>query len=396
MISKRNNWRRVCLSDVVERHTERYDDPTAQGLDRYVKVAHFDLGDLRLSRWGSVVDGQLPPTFKFVFRRGMLLYPTRSPNLRQYVCPDFDGICGEKTLVIKSKDTGVLLSELLPFLFSTDALYRHCNSVAVGSVNAHVRWRDLAAYEFALPPLEEQRRIAEVLMAAEEGIQKMSDFEVSLESVFTSRLEHYLSVKQGHLPLIAVAKLLSEPPRNGLSPATNSDSLGLKTVSISAVSDGRFNPEGNIKFAEVEYDRASPFFVRAGDVFAVRGNGNRNITGKVGIADRDYDELFYPDLLIRMRFDEAQILPLFALAQWNLPSVHRRLIARAKSSNGIWKVNGQDIRAHALFAPSLSEQQSVLDELSAIKLQKQECVHRRAKASRIQTTLFLDTLGVRA
>lgn len=158
-------WPRVCLGDVVERHLERYEEPVLRGFERFVKVEHFDLDDLQLQRWGNVNSDTLPPTFKNVFRAGMVLYPTRSPNLRQYAVPDFDGICGEKTLVLKPKDPGSLLPELLPFIVSTDRMYKYANGVAVGSVNAHVRWRDLAAYEFPLPPPAEQRRLAKVLLS---------------------------------------------------------------------------------------------------------------------------------------------------------------------------------------------------------------------------------------
>ncbi len=167
--------------------------------------------------------------------------------------------------------------------------------------------------------------------------------------------------------LVPVAKLLREPPRNGISPSVNSDGEGLKTVSISAVSDGIFDPTGCIKHAKIDADVACQFFVKRGDAFVIRGNGNRQLCGKVGLSDESHDELFYPDLLIRLRFDTNKILPQFAVAQWNLPSVHRRLSARAKSSNGIWKVNGQDIRAHHLFAPAPAEQRSMMGDLATLR-----------------------------
>ena len=218
---------------------------------------------------------------------------------------------------------------------------------------------------------------------------------MSLRVVFTARFENYVSNAEQRVRSTPVAKLLSEAPRNGLSPTTNSDELGLQTISISAVSNGRFDPTGHIKYAEVEHDKASQFFVKSGDVFAIRGNGNRYITGTVGIAERDYEELFYPDLLIRMRFDHEQVLPRFALAQWNLPSVHRRLVARAKSSNGIYKVNGQDIRAHTLLVPSLQEQQRVLEELDAIEMQREKCESRRVSASNLRAAVLQRLEGKR-
>ena len=98
-----------------------------------------------------------------------------------------------------------------------------------------------------------------------------------------------------------------------------------------------------------------------GDTLVVCGNGNRYITGKAGMADQDYDDMFCPDKLIRLRFDTRKILSEFALSQWNLPSVHLRLVSRAKGSNGNWMVNGQDIRAHRLALPLLPEQRVIGD-----------------------------------
>jgi len=46
----------------------------------------------------------------------------------------------------------------------------------------------------------------------------------------------------------------------------------------------------------------------------------------------------YPDLLMRVRFDERLILPVVATEIWNARRVHASLLTRAKSSNGIYKV----------------------------------------------------------
>ena len=112
---------------------------------------------------------------------------------------------------------------------------------------------------------------------------------------------------------------------------------------------------------------AGSFLVRQGDIFVVRGNGNRRLCGKAGVSKCSYDDLFYPDLLIRLRFDRTRVLPEFAVLQWNLPSVHRRLSARAKSTNGTWKINGQDIRAHELAVPSLDYQRIVVHSLGQLR-----------------------------
>jgi type I restriction enzyme S subunit len=67
-----------------------------------------------------------------------------------------------------------------------------------------------------------------------------------------------------------------------------------------------------------------------------------------------------------MRFHEHRILPDFAVAAWNSRPIHQSLIARAKSTNGIYKINGTDIRAHSLPVPSIPAQHALLKRLSAL------------------------------
>ena len=258
--------------------------------------------------------------------------------------------------------------------------------ISVGSLSPTINWKTLAKEEFALPPLGEQRRIAEVLGAAESVVESLRNLRRSLHAVEIGHLEDVM-LGMPNSALVPVATLLREPPRNGISPSVNSDGEGLKTVSISAVSDGIFDPTGCIKHAKIDADVACQFFVKRGDAFVIRGNGNRQLCGKVGLSDESHDELFYPDLLIRLRFDTNKILPQFAVAQWNLPSVHRRLSAKAKSSNGIWKVNGQDIRAHHLFAPAPAEQRSMMGDLATLRAGLWNVRAREGAAQRIKGIL---------
>jgi type I restriction enzyme S subunit len=128
--------------------------------------------------------------------------------------------------------------------------------------------------------------------------------------------------------------------------------------------------------------------VQRGDAFVIRGNGNRLLCGKAGLSNQSYGDLFYPDLLIRLRFDQEKILPEFAVAQWNLPSVHARLSTRAKSSNGIWKINGQDIRFHMLCVPPITQQLKVIKELALLRTSLNNVQERQNTASRIMSSVF--------
>lgn len=384
-------WATVAFGDVVRLSRERSTNPEADGFERFVGLEHIEPGDLRIRRWGDIASGT---TFTSVFRPGQVLFGKRRAYQRKVAVADFTGVCSGDIYVLEPRSKH-LLPALLPFICKTDAFFDHAVGTSAGSLSPRTNWASLATFEFVLPPIDEQRRIATALIAEDRMLKALDDLQHRLLDAQSAYLEQVLIEVAGTVPRTPVGELLAEPPRNGLSPATNSDGVGFRTVSISAVSGGRFTPEGQIKFVNVTDEVALPFLVKGGDIFAVRGNGNRNLVGRVGVAAADYADLIYPDLLIRLRFNESVILRPFALAQWNLPSAHSRLVSRAKSSNGIWKINGQDIRAHELTVPPIDIQRAILAALEQIASLAAESANRLSLLSQIRSRVTLAMAGER-
>jgi type I restriction enzyme S subunit len=185
-----------------------------------------------------------------------------------------------------------------------------------------------------------------------------------------------------------VSELLSEKPKNGYSPKSSSEGSGTRTVSISAVKDGLFAPEGNEKYADVADDVLAKFDVREDDIFVVRGNGNKNLCGRAGLASKTYADMFYPDLLIRLRFDSEKLLPQLASRIWNNPGAHRNLLCWAKSTNGIWKVNGDDIKRHRINVPPRSKQPGIIAELERFDGLYQKAIETLSSSKSLQKSLI--------
>ena len=157
-------WTTVSLGDVAEVINDYWDRDTTIP-ERLVAGEHIDEGDMRIRRWGMTDDDLIPPTFNRRFQaRDALLH---SRNIDKVAQPDFDGITGEKIFILRSKDEDSLLQELIPYLVGSDHFRKYAESRWAGSTNKFLNKTPLMQYEFALPPLEEQRRLAEILQAAE-------------------------------------------------------------------------------------------------------------------------------------------------------------------------------------------------------------------------------------
>jgi type I restriction enzyme S subunit len=68
-------------------------------------------------------------------------------------------------MIVRAKGS-VVVPEFLPFFMQSDVFMDRAEHISVGSLSPTINWKHLAVEEFALPPLEEQRRIAEALGAS--------------------------------------------------------------------------------------------------------------------------------------------------------------------------------------------------------------------------------------
>ena len=89
-----------------------------------------------------------------------MLFGKRRAYQRKVAVPDFSGVCSGDIYVLESKNNRYLLPELLPFICQTDAFFQHAIGTSAGSLSPRTNWQSLATYEFALPPVDEQHRIA--------------------------------------------------------------------------------------------------------------------------------------------------------------------------------------------------------------------------------------------
>lgn len=160
--AQKDGWTKVMFGDVVRQVKDKV-DPWDSGLERYVAGEHMDTDELKIRRWGSIGDDYLGPAFHMRFKPGQVLYGSRRTYLRKVAVADFEGITANTTFVLESKDPKKLLPELLPFIMQTESFHEHSIRESKGSVNPYVNFTDLIWYEFGLPHIKEQRRLAKLL-----------------------------------------------------------------------------------------------------------------------------------------------------------------------------------------------------------------------------------------
>ncbi|MCY4586449.1 MAG: restriction endonuclease subunit S [Bryobacterales bacterium] len=148
---------------------DKIDNPAEADVDRYVGLEHIDPESLKIRRWGETTDVE---SSKIIFKSGDIIFGKRRAYQRKLAVADFDGICSAHAMVLRPK-THVVIEEFLPFFMQSDIFMDRAVKISVGGLSPTINWSDIAKEEFALPPLEEQQRIAEVLLRIEATIARL-------------------------------------------------------------------------------------------------------------------------------------------------------------------------------------------------------------------------------
>jgi len=163
-------WKIARFGDLVRNANLVERNPEAAGIERIVGLDHFEPGNLHIRRWDTPGNGT---SFTRKFKQGQTLFGKRRAYQHKVAYAEFEGICSSDILTFESKDKKSLLPELLPFICQADAFFEHALGTSAGSLSPRTSWGALSDFEFALPPNEEQKRIAEILWAVDSVFESL-------------------------------------------------------------------------------------------------------------------------------------------------------------------------------------------------------------------------------
>lgn len=362
-------WRRVKFGEVVRLNRETCKAPAAEGIERYIGLEHLEPGDLRVRAWGDVADGT---TFTNRVRPGQVLFGKRRAYQRKVALADFDAVCSGDIYVFESANPEVLLPELLPFLCQTDAFFERAVGTSAGSLSPRTNWTSLASYEFALPPLEEQRRMLELLRASSQMLSAALEVVASARSALLSMLHLRFPVDSRDMrPLRSYCRNLIT---YGIVQAGPDTPGGIPYIRVSDMSTGRIDEKGLMRTSAVIAAKYSRSEVDEGDlVIALRG--------PIGLAAEVPPDLRGANLTqgtarVSVRHDLPRDFVRWALAS---PSVQRRIAALAKGST-FKEISLGGLRELPIPWKAPSEQAAIAEDLNALSSAFEFAVARHEEA----------------
>ena len=162
----KGSWKPVKLSEVAEEYSVRIDNPSESEFDFYIGsdcIGQYDFQIHKRSDASTITSTQKG------FSKGDYLLVRRSlygSDFRERAPrADFDGVCSADIITIREKEN-IIADGFLIYVLYQKSLWDFIVSNSNGGLTRRIKWKQLADYEFLLPPIEEQKRISEKLWAA--------------------------------------------------------------------------------------------------------------------------------------------------------------------------------------------------------------------------------------
>jgi len=355
-------WKVWRFDQIATNVNERVDNPSESGMEHYVGLEHLDSDSLKIRRWGSPDDVEAT---KLVFRKGDIIFGRRRAYQRKLGIAEFDGICSAHAMVLRAKPD-VVVPEFLPFFMQSDVFMNRAVEISVGSLSPTINWRTLAVQDFALPPLDAQGAIVELLNACAESTRRSEDALNAARHVLQAYKDTLVGrAGPGKSESCLLSGLLLQSPESGCSAPPRDAVTGHFVLGLASLSRTGY-VSGDFKSVEPT-SRMLAARLAVGDLLISRSNTADRV-GYVGIFTDERNDVSFPDTMMRLKPNPFLIDPRYLEALMQATPAREYLMRiAAGTSASMKKINRANLLNMPLRVPPLEDQRVFLATLGTLR-----------------------------
>jgi type I restriction enzyme S subunit len=294
------------------------------------------------------------------------LFGKRRAYQRKVAVSEFEAVVSGDIYVLAPKDPQRLLPELLPFLCLSERFFQHAVGTSAGSLSPRTNWSSLASFEFDLPPLDQQRRIAEILWAVNEAIQTGEQLVASILNARDRFFDDELRKSETRSPetmknlgAALVRIVAGKSPKASSAPAAKGEYGVLK---VSAAGDGRYVESENKALLSAS-DFEPSLEVTPGMILVTRCNAVLSGIGRACLVERTRPGLMLSDKTLELVPNEDEADTGFLL-QGLRSEPYRGFVERSANGTEAKNVSQETLKASPFWLPPIEVQRRVSSRLT--------------------------------
>lgn len=323
--------------------------PTEEDKYHYIGLEHLDSQNLIVSRWGSEV---APKGEKLLMKKGDVLFGKRRAYQRKVAIAPFDGIFSAHGMVLRPNEE-VVDKDFFPMFLSSDYFLDAAIAISVGSLSPTINWKDLARLEFDLPPMEEQKKLAEVLWSINDTLQAYQKLLAETDALVQAQFVSLFCNNQCPMKkLNTVADITSGLTKNSRR-ATMSIKLPYLRVANVLFNELDLRDIQEIGVDEKEVEKA---LLQKNDLLIVEGNGSPEQIGRVSLWDGSISPMLHQNHIIKARFNTKIVIPDFAMYYYMTHEGRQQILESAATTSGLYTLSLSKISGFTIPVPPIKEQ----------------------------------------
>ena len=252
----------------------------------------------------------------------------------------------------------------------------YLESLGNGATFKEISKSTVSGIKITLPPLEEQKRIAEILDRSQFLISKRQEAIALLDSltqaIFIEMFgDPKLNPKGWNLA--KVGEMADVQGGLQVSSSRKKHPREVPYLRVANVYRGFLNLS-EIKMICATDAEISRTLLNKNDLLIVEGHGNPNEIGRVALWDGSIANCIHQNHIIRARFDINKIVPLYACHYLNSPGGRQHLLKSGKTTSGLNTINVSEVRSAPISVPPLPLQVQFAQRVEAVE--KLKATHR--------------------
>jgi len=244
-------------------------------------------------------------------------------------------------------------------------------SKRVGGGQPNISQGIIKQTKIPLPPLPEQRRIADILDKADTIRRKRKEANQLASSIATSLCEDRFGDPVNNRKgwgVVAMESLYAIAPNYGTMIVPSESRKRWLDLRVANIQNGVLDLSDK-KYVDLPEDAIYRHEVRKGDLLLARAIGSIDHLGKCFIADPGEDQWAFDSHLMRIRFDTTKVEPRYVHAFLISPGGRHEFLRNSRRSAVQFNINTKEMARIQITLPPLDVQREFvrdLDRLSSI------------------------------
>lgn len=368
-----SDWSTERFGDVFHRRRESIDDIEDETV-KYVGLKHLDSGQLTINGYDE--DGRERSSSR-VFHKGDVLFGKLRPNLNKAAVAPFSGVCSSDILPIYAEEDA--RQQYLPYLMHSKLVRDRVVSTMEGTNLPRTSWDDLEKTLIPLPPLPEQRRIADILSTVDEQIQQTDEIIEGTKALRRGLINEFLYTHEdretsterfGPLELvipkgwgIKTIKSICNYRQLGTGDRSDPDDDSVSLIKMGNLTIGSWD------FSEIEKmnrdeELIEKYRLEDGDLLFNTRN-SPELVGKTAVWNADFPAVFDNNLM-RLRFTEEVYSSEFVNLVLSSGFGRRYLRSFVHGTTSVAAIYWKDLATLRMPLPPVKKQKEIVEIASAI------------------------------